>query len=82
MPRPYSFPKPGEIASRYDSCMRPRIEMLALFEQETQTKASNLSKEVRQWIRNEAIALGWSDVIFPMDYGKNKQGYYGAVFIA
>jgi hypothetical protein len=79
MPKPLQFPDPSEVTDDHPTVLRSNDIMVAIYNQENNTSAKNLSAKIQDWIAAEAKARGWKRVVFPLVY-PSKTLIAGCVF--
>lgn len=62
--RPYKFPKANERSEAKPAVLCSSDRVLKLYEQETGKEAKRISKSVRNWFTDKALADGWDAVGF------------------
>lgn len=64
--RPFEFPDPNDRSVNSPHVIVERNAILGLFNQANPSNpASNVSETVRKWFEQEALARGWTRVMFP-----------------
>lgn len=79
MSKPLQFPDPSEVTDDHPCVLRSNDIMVAIYNQEHEASAKNLSAKIQTWITDEAKNRGWKRVVFPLAY-PSKTLIAGCVF--
>lgn len=64
MPRPYSFPDPNDRSPNNPSTILSSEQVLGLYKRGTGEKMEKVTEKVRNWIIDQAKAMGWDEGFF------------------
>jgi hypothetical protein len=79
MPKQLQFPDPSEVSDGNPCVLRGNEIMVAIYNQEHNANAKNLSARIHEWVAAEATKKGWKRVTFPLSY-PSKTLIAGCVF--
>lgn len=79
MAKTLQFPDPSEVNDDHPCVLRSNEVMVAIYNQEHDSDAKNLSAKVQEWIVSAARSRGWKRVMFPLQY-PSKTLIAGCVF--